>query len=612
MRVRIVFFFLFVFFSFSIYAQISTQWVARYNGTANNSDAATAIVVDKDGNIFVTGSSYNNGYDDDFLTIKYNSSGVQQWASRYSGAGNAADKPVAIALDSKGNVIVAGYSVGKTTGADFTVIKYSPDGDSIWARVYDKEHRDNFASGMKLDADDNIYVTGFTSTENFSYDYTTMKFSPNGDLIWDKGYNGTGNNSDQANAICLDKIGNVYVTGSSIGVNTGLDYVTIKYNPAGDSLWIRRFNGISTGSDDAAAIALDDYGNVYVTGSSMNNYDNFDYVTVKYSTNGVLQWAVRYNGPINGNEKAAAIAVDNSGDIIVTGTSPGQGTNTDYLTVKYNSDGVELWTSRFNGLGNNADIVTNLILDLYGSIYVTGYTWNGTDNDFTTVKYNALGEELWVANYNGLGNGNDQPTALAIDGKGNIIVTGFSIGNATMYDMLTIKYSQSPPNSSPALTTPANGSTGIPQTANVSWTPMSNADLYHIQIATDASFQSIVFDSTLLNTTQFTLSENHLSNNSKYFWRLSGVNAAGTGPWSAGWSFYILNAPDIPELLSPRDGGNGNAGEIVLEWKEVVTAASYHVQIARDRTFTSIVVDADALSTPRYNLKSDMVSNNSV
>lgn len=612
MRVKILYLLIVTSFSLSAYAQISTQWVSRFNGTSNKSDGGTAIVVDKDGNIYVTGTSFNTGSDDDFLTIKYNSSGVQQWASRYSGNGNGPDKPIALAIDTRGNIIIGGSSTGKAGDLDFTVIKYSPDGDSIWTRIYDLDRRDNQATGMVIDENGNVYMTGYTSTESSSYDYTTVKFNSNGDLVWQRSCNGTGNNSDEASAICIDKIGNIYITGSSIGVGTSLDYLTIKYDSDGDSLWVRRFNGPASGNDQATGIAVDDYASVYVTGYSMNNNNNFDFTTVKYNTNGILQWVVRYNDPVNGNDLANAIAIDKSGDITVSGSCMGQGSNNDYLTVKYNPDGVELWTKSFNGLGNNTDMVTNLALDMYGSIYVTGYSWNGTDNDFTTVKYNSFGEELWVANYNGLGNGNDQPTSLAIDSKGNVIVTGYSIGNATLYDFLTIKYQQSPPGASPALSTPANSSTGIPQAATLSWNPMSNADEYNIQIASDAAFQNITFDSILLGSTQFTLSENHLVNNTKYYWRLNGINAAGAGPWSGIWSFYVLNAPDVPVLLSPRDGGNGNSAEITLEWKEVPTAASYHVQVSRDRTFTTIIVDADAVTSTRYNIKNEVISNNSV
>ena len=127
---------------------------------------------------------------------------------------------------------------------------------------------------------------------------------------WVARYNGPGNLDDGAHAIAGDGSGNVYVTGGSNGSGTDLDYATIMYTSAGQQQWVARFNGPANGWDRAAAIARDSSGNVYVTGQSLGLGTNFDYATVKYDSAGQELWVARYNGPGNSNDEALAIAVE--------------------------------------------------------------------------------------------------------------------------------------------------------------------------------------------------------------------------------------------------------------------------------------------------------------
>ncbi len=115
------------------------------------------------------------------------------------------------------------------------------------------------------------------------------------------------------------------------------DYATIKYDTGGNQLWVARYNGPGNWDDAATAIAVDDSCNVYVTGESYSSSSSTsgDYATIKYDTNGNELWVRGYNGPGNEFEFAAAIAVDNSGNVYVTGVSAGSSTGGDYATIKY-------------------------------------------------------------------------------------------------------------------------------------------------------------------------------------------------------------------------------------------------------------------------------------
>lgn len=256
---------------------------------------------------------------------------------------------------------------------------------------------------------------------------------------WVVRYNGPGNGYDRASAMTIDSSNNVYVTGTSDGGGTNFDYATVKYRNNGTKLWAVRYNGQLNGNDRASALTVDSWSNVYVTGSSDGNY-----TTVKYAPDGSQLWAAHYDGPGNSfYDRANAIAVlDSSGCVYVTGVSDGGGTNLDYATIRYARNGAQLWEARYNGPSNKHDEACALALDSLGYVYVTGTSDGGSTNkDYATIQYDPDGAELWVARYNGPGNDRDEAHALVVDGSGNVYVTGGSYGSGTKYDYATIKYS---------------------------------------------------------------------------------------------------------------------------------------------------------------------------
>ncbi len=336
-----------------------TLWVRRYNGPGNGSDGASALAVDNSGNVYVTGNTatdtglYTDNYD--YATIKYAPNGDTLWVRRYNGPGNYDDRAYALAVDASGNLYVTGWSYGGVTGTDYATIKYAPNGDTLWVRRYnDPENGGDGASALAVDGSENVYVTGLSVGSGTSFDYATIKYAPNGDTLWTRRYNGPANNWDVGTALATDGNGNVYVTGySSDGID--YDYATIKYAPNGDTLWVRRYNGPGNSHDDALALALDSAGNLYVTGSSGGGGTDWDYATIKYAPNGDTLWVRRYNGGVNYYDQAHALAVDDSGNVYVTGTSEG-----DYATIKYQ----QFTCSAKSGDANNdtkillSDIVT--------------------------------------------------------------------------------------------------------------------------------------------------------------------------------------------------------------------------------------------------------------
>jgi uncharacterized delta-60 repeat protein len=453
---------------------VYATWVTGYNGPGNGGDSASAIAVDDSGNVYVTGGSDGVGIGSDYATIKYDSSGQQQWVARYTGFGGYGnDTAYAIAVDHSGNVYVAGRSPGIGTAEDYATVKYNSAGQQQWvARYNGPANFTDVAYAIAVDASGNVYVTGQSDSggQGTNYDYATIKYNADGQEQWVARYDGPANDGDAAYALAIDGSGNVYVTGVSVGSGTGADYATIKYNSAGQQQWVARYNGPVNDDDYGYAMAVDKSGNIYVTGWSRGSGTEFDYATVKYNSAGQQQWAARYAGPGGGFCQAQAIAIDDSGNVYVTGHSPGANTGEDYATIKYDSAGQQQWATRYNGLANSADVAYAIALDSSGNVYVTGQSGGaGGDTDCATVKYDSTGQEEWVIRYNGPGNSYDFAFAMAVDKSANVYVTGESD-----VDYLTIKYVQGPTPTPTASPTPSATASPTPTPTLPPTTPCSH------------------------------------------------------------------------------------------------------------------------------------------
>lgn len=423
-------------------------WSRRYNGAGSGNDSARAISVNIAGNVYITGESDGTAATKvDFTTIKYAPNGSPLWSKRYDGPAHGNDSGRGLVVDASGNVYVTGASEGIGTGSDIATVKYAPDGTRLWVKRYDgPAHGLDIPSSMAIDpSDGSIYVAGGSASVATQQDYVLIKYAPDGTRRWVKRYDGSDHGYDFVRAVTVDSSHNVIVTGASTGRGTEIDFATVKYNASGTQLFVRRYNSPKNLIDFAHALAVDRDGNIYVTGNSWRSDTESHYVTIKYDSLGAQQWLADGNHA-GGVDIPWGIAVDPSGNAIVTGQSADPTTQNDYLTIKYQgSTGATMWATRYDGIGND-DFAYALALDVNGGIYVTGTSYTGTTNkfDILTIQYMPNGVMNWHKAYAGAGRLTDAGYAIVADLFGHCYVAGVAttVGLATLVltDFVTIKY----------------------------------------------------------------------------------------------------------------------------------------------------------------------------
>ena len=423
-------------------AQVDTSRVKRFNGPLNSSDGGSIVKVDDNGFVYVGCSiAKTQGYTD-AAVIKYNSEGDTLWLRYYNNPYNNGSYLRDMIVGSDGNVFLTG-SCGGNTLEDCLTVKFDSDGNLMWSKRFDDGNIDQ-ALAITSDEFGNVFVSGTSWKAYQSYNFLTIKYGSDGDTNWSYIWKGPEDAGDIAKDLSLDSFGNVIVAGTCDWYWGTVDYVTIKLNTAGDTAWVRKYDSPEHAHENLKALVIDNQDNIYITGDSYKPGGNHDIITVKYNEYGDTLWTRKYNGLSNGDDYVHAIEIDSAGNIYLAASSFVSGNGLDCLTMKYNSAGDLLWAKMYCEYSYYNDIATSITLDASGNVYVTGSAGTSSSNiSYLTIKYDNLGNEKWVTKYDGpFYNGYDAANSIFVDKYGYVYITGSSAGVNSFSDIATIKYIQ--------------------------------------------------------------------------------------------------------------------------------------------------------------------------
>jgi len=332
-----------------------TIWTRTY-GKSSEVEQSWRITTDSRNNIYIAGNytiGVNGIEEAGALLLKFSSDGSLLWVERYN-LPNVQVVFLDVVTDNQGNIYVAGvvdsmYPFPTQYGI---LCQYDTSGNLVRERIYEWT---NLLLGITRGPNGNLYLTG----EDESCQTLTLCLDSLGDTIWARSFSWNEPYSySRGNGLALDPLGNVVVTGFIVDTMEYFDLTLIKYAPNGETVWTRRVNFLPYDIYDwGFDVATDRSGNIYIAGDRGAIFYIGDYWTIKYSPAGETIWTASY-GRARCDDWAYSIIVDHSGNPIVIGQSEVEIGNYDVVAIKYcGATGIE--QDRFMlALGNSALKIT--------------------------------------------------------------------------------------------------------------------------------------------------------------------------------------------------------------------------------------------------------------
>lgn len=381
----------------------------------------TATVLDIAQNIITTGNAIVTGQSTNIMTSKIAPDGTILWQQQINGAANGKDFGTANCIDANGNIYVAGAVYDLTNNFDYLVACYDPNGNLQWQQTFDgAAHSYDVPTAITTDNIGNIYVTGSSLGTTSLTDFVTLQLNAStGQINWVKTYN-YANLYEIPVSILKNGNGNIYVTGASASSFNNWDIATIEYDPSGNLVNQDRNTSISNGFDKPADMKRDANGNIYIVGRATTTNSTFDIKLIKLNSSLIVQWVKTFDGQ-GLNDEASMIEIDYNGNIIIAGYVQKPMDGKEYIIIKYDSNGNLIWQKEKDFSNDNGDnVVKNIALDVSGNIYVTGESKENGETKIVTIKLDENGNEKWSKEFDE--SGNDEVNSIKVDTEGNIYI----------------------------------------------------------------------------------------------------------------------------------------------------------------------------------------------
>ncbi len=440
-------------------------------------DEAQAVALDASGNIVVAGSSWN-GSNHDVAVVVYDSDGELETdfssdGKVVTGVGSGNDFGRAVALQSDGKIVVAGYS-HNGSNHDFAAVRYHADGslDNTFGDVVGDGVRSgrttsavgsghDYGQALALDANGNIVVAGYSRIGSTD-DFAVVRYDSDGELDADFDSNGMtttaiGSAGDFGRAVAVQSDGKIVVAGnSSNGANQ--DFAVVRYDSDGSLDTGFDTDGMTTtaigsAGDFGRAVVVRSDGKIVVAGNSYNGR-NHDFAVVSYNADGSLDTGFDTDGKVTTgigiHDEAHAVALDADGKIVAAGFARTK-VEVSVAVARYNTDGsldrgfstdgkVDLFDSR-------ADEARAVAVQSDGKIVVAGSSSNGSNDDFAVVRYHADGTLDTDFGTGGrvttrVRAGRDVAHAVAVQSDGKIVVAGHSWASGSSHDFAVVRYNE--------------------------------------------------------------------------------------------------------------------------------------------------------------------------
>ena len=423
----------------------AAAWQVEIDGALGGTfdlDVPRSVAVDGVGDVIAAGFLRNSLLNEDFTVAKFDrSTGLELWRREIDGSSSGSDEAKAVAVDAAGNVICAGLLDNVGTSRDFAVIKFDPNGTELWRKeINGAGNAAERANAVAVDAAGSVYAAGYVTDAGGYGDFVALKLDPNGTELWRKEINGTLNGDDAAEAIAVDAAGSVYAVGSVYNSGSYDDFAVIKFDPNGTELWRKEIDGTQSSSDLANDVTFDAAGNVIAAGHIENSGTDRDFAVIKFDPNGTELWRKEIDGTSSSSDRAEAVTVDAAGNVIAAGGITNSGTSRDLAVIKFDPNGTELWRKEINGTLSFSDLATDVTVDAAGNVIAVGDLINsGTSRDLAVIKFDPNGTELWRKEIDGTQSSSDEATSVTVDEAGNVIFAGILANSGTGGDFVVIK-----------------------------------------------------------------------------------------------------------------------------------------------------------------------------